>query len=859
MKISTQATRYINEHYGSAGDPAPNGVGELIEKIGAQLGAVEETVAFGARFTDVIIVKVVSCEDHPNADRLHVCMVDDGGVVPDVTRDENGHIQIVCGAPNVRVGMLAAWLPPGSTVPSTVDEPEPFVLSARELRGVVSNGMMASPKELSLGDNHDGILDIDEELGPIAPGTAFVDAFHLRDDVIIAIENKMFTHRPDCFGWLGIARELAGIQGQAYKSPDWYRIDPEVPAIETDELPLEVTNEIPDLVPRFAAIVLRDVQIKPSPVWLQVDLARIGLRSINNIVDYTNFYMVLTGQPIHAYDYDKVKAFSGDGTAKLTIRFPRSGEKITMLNGKTIEPRPEAMMVAAGDHLACVGGAMGGADTEIGPDTKHIILEAATWDMYSMRRTSMTHGIFTDAVTRFNKGQSPLQNLATLVKLVNQIRDHAGGKIAGPVIDSNHVPEEARQRGNIHAPVVTTAQFINARLGWQLTADDMRKLLSNVEFRVDSNADELTVTAPFWRTDIESPEDIVEEIGRLHGFDKLSLDLPQRDITPAVKNPMLALHDQIRQVLSSSGANELLTYSFVHGNLLDKVGQDREQAFQLSNALSPDLQFFRLSLTPSLLDKVHANLKAGHDQFALYEIGKVHNKREQDDEGLPREQGALSLVFAASDRVAGQLAGAPYYRARSYITTLLDHFGVLYSVRFEPLEGADLYGNPWVEQLVAPFTPQRSAVLRDEQGLIWGVVGEYRAAVRRNLKLPATIAGFEVNPLLFTQATPKSRYTQLPKFPSIDQDICLKVPANTAYDDVLEFTRNYLQTEGIDKTYFTTEPVDIYQRPDDLDHKQITLRLSFAHYERTLTDVEINKLLDKLAQAAATDLQAERV
>jgi phenylalanyl-tRNA synthetase beta chain len=856
VKVSTSTLRFVNKHYGSVPQGGtPNGVDDLVKTIGAQLAAVEETVDFGKKFEGVVIVKIISCQDHPDADRLHVCKVDDGGKVQDVERDENGHVQIVCAAPNLYEGMLAPWLPPGSTVPGTVGK-EPFVLDARDMRGVKSNGMLASPRELGLSDDHSGILDID---GDIAPGTMFVDAFDLHGDFVIDMENKMFTHRPDCFGWMGLAREIEGIQHRPFKSADWYRVDPAFPAVEAEELPFEVKNELPDLVPRFTAVALRGVKLGPSPVWLQIYLSRAGLRAINNVVDFTNYYMLLTGQPIHAYDYDKVKSFSGD-KAVLTVRHPRPGEKIILLGGKEIEPRSDAMMVVAGDsHLACVGGALGGADTEVDDNTKNVIIEAATWDMYNIRRTAMTHGIFTDAVTRFTKGQSPLQNLAVTAKIVDELRQTAGAKVASPLVDINHVPGEAMQRSNLHAPVTVSTQFVNERLGWDLSAEEMQTLLTNVEFKVEVNGDDLTVTAPFWRTDIEIPEDIVEEVGRLNGYDKLLLDLPTRSLAPADRNPLLDLKNRIRQTLAAAGANEVLTYSFVHGNLLDKAGQKRDQAFQVANALSPGLQYYRLSLTPSLLELVHPNIKAGHDQFAVFELGKVHNKKEQDDEGLPGEVHALSLVFAASDRVAGGLSGAPYYYAKRYLMDLSELLGLTYDVRFEPLQGADLYNNSRVEQMVAPYQPGRSAILRDHEGLIWGVVGEYRAGVRKALKLPAFAAGFEVDPLLFRFASTPRSYAQLPKFPSVEQDICLKVPAGRAYAEVYDFVSKHLGTDRPDKTHHTLSPVDIYQREDDTDHKQITLRLSLASYDRTLTDQEVNTLLDQVASAAKDQLGAERI
>jgi phenylalanyl-tRNA synthetase beta chain len=855
MKISTGALKFINQHYGSAGDPAADGIDDLVARIGAQLGAVEEVIPFGERFQGVLVVRIVSCEDHPQADRLHVCKIDDGGRAENVERDENGHVQVVCGAPNAREGLLVAWLPPGATVPNTYSTPDPFVLESRALRGVISYGMLASPKELSFGDSHDGILEID---GDIAPGTAFAESQHLDGDVIIDMENKMFTHRPDCFGWLGIAREIEGIYHRPYKSPEWYRMDAEIPEPEAEMmLPFTFHNELPELVPRFTAIVMRDVTVKTSPVWLQADLARVGLRPINNIVDYTNFFMIETGQPLHAYDYDKVKALSGGEGAVITVRHPREGEKITLLNGKEIEPRAEAVMIATDKTLIGIGGVMGGADTEVDENTKNIILECANFDMYSIRRTSMAHGLFTDAVTRFNKGQSPLQNRAVLAKVVDEIRRFADGKVASPLTDDNHLSEEVITRGNLHAPVTVTSGFINARLGFDLSAEDMAGLLRNVEFRVDVQDDAMTISAPFWRTDIAQPEDIVEEVGRLYGYDHLPLVLPRRDLTPAPRDAGIELKMAISRALAKAGASETLNYSFVHGDLLAKVGQDTAKAFRISNALSPDLQYYRLSLTPSLLDKVHANSKAGHGEFALFEVNKVHAKDIRDEDGLPKELSRVALVFAADDKTAkAQYAGAPYYQARKYLLNLLTALGVEAAgeLVFEPLDPAD------PDPSTAYYQPGRSATIKLGEVTL-GRIGEYASSVRRALKLPAFTAGFELGlaPLAAHLKQTGSSYVQLPRFPAVEQDICLRVPADMPYAQVFSFVWGHIDANRPEQTYHSLGPVDIYQREGDPAHKQITLRLRIASYERTLTDTEVNALLDGVAAAAAETVGAERV
>lgn len=824
------------------------GIDELKDRIESQLGAVESVTELNKRYQGPVIVRVVDCQVHPAADRLHVCQIDDGGQTLNVPRTGNGNVQVVCGAPNVHQGMLAVWLPPGTTVPDSIDQ-SPLIIESREIRGQPSNGMLASPKELALGDNHEGLFEIDAE---IKPGQSFTAALEF-NDYLFELENKMFTHRPDCFGQLGIAREIAGILGHPFSSPDWYKtVLTNNLAGSSNQLPLEVRNELPELVPRFMAVSLSNLTIKPWSTLLQTYLMRVGIRPTNNVVDITNYLMLLTGQPLHAYDYDKVKALSGSDRATLIIRYPKPGEKLTLLGDKIIEPRSQAIMIATDQQLIGLGGVMGGADTQVDEHTKNIILECASFDMYSIRRTAMTHGLFTDAVTRFTKGQSPLQNDRVLTQALKMLSEAANAQPASEIIDHNQLV----QRQWIHPPVPITTGFINSRLGVQLSAENIKQLLENVECSVDQTGDNLTVTAPFWRTDIEVREDVVEEVGRLYGYAKLPLELPKRDLAPSKKDPMLELKAAISQCLSRSGANELLTYSFVHGSLLDKVGQNKTLAWQLANALSPDLQYYRISLTPSLLEKVNPNLRAGYDRFVLFEIGKSHifNEPDPNEPGVPKEANALSLVYASK-----LTDPASYYLAQKYLKSVLYQFQALTAVKFEPLAGADLGHNPWLEQMVAPFEPNRSAVLRDTEGLVWGVVGEFRRSVQKSLKLPLACAGFELDPLLLARQLPHSQYRPLSRYPKVEQDICLKVSATTAYQQIFDFVGKKLDELKPDHSLIQLNPVDIYQRGDDKTHLQITLRLIIASYDRTLTDVEVNSLLDKVAEAAKSELSAERL
>jgi phenylalanyl-tRNA synthetase beta chain len=290
----------------------------------------------------------------------------------------------------------------------------------------------------------------------------------------------------------------------------------------------------------------------------------------------------------------------------------------------------------------------------------------------------------------------------------------------------------------------------------------------------------------------------------------------------------------------------------VHSNLLEKAGQDPTQAFQLSNALSPDLQYFRMSLMPSLLDRIHMNLKAGYDHFALFELGKAHNLLHADDDGLPTEFTTLGFVVTANDKAAVAKNGAAFYEARKYLDYLGSRFG------FE-LEYTPLLSEPDFP-LMKPYDYFRSAVVGIKGGEQLGVIGEFKPAVLRKFKLPKHTAGFEIDPYALLQSKGSgSRYRALPRFPKVEQDICLKVPAGTSFSAVEDEVRSYLDVNRPDNTYYTLSPLDIYQRDDDRTHKQLTFRLHIASFDRTLTDAEVSKLLDGIAQTAMEKFQAERI
>lgn len=838
-------------------------VDELVARINQQLGGVEEVIDLNTKYGDARIVRVVECAKHPDADRLSVTKIDDDGAVADVSRDEDGLVQVVCGAPNVHADMWAIWLPPKSTVPASFDEDEPFVLGARPLRGVLSQGMLAAADELDIGADHEGIVEIHEHDVPagveLTAGARFAEMFGL-DDYVLDIENKMFTHRPDCFGQLGVAREIAGIFHQQFISPEWYKSEQKF--AEAEGIELTVTNDAPELVPRFMAVAIRDVSVQPSPLWLQCQLVAMGGKPINNIVDATNYMMLLTAQPTHAYDYDKLRGH------KLEARLARNGEKVSLLNGKEYELMTDDIVIADGEGVIGLAGIMGGTDTEVSNDTKNIVLECANFDMYALRRTAMRHGIFTDALTRFNKGQSPLQNAAVLKQLMSMV----GGVQASEVFDKRNDRLMVMQRdsrvtfgsagketisifdwGAVTGVLVLESTFVNERLGTEFSPQEICRILKNVEIKAHEEPEpnmpyQFEVIAPFWRTDLELPEDIVEEVGRLYGFDKLPRQLPMRSIKPAPRNPRRQLKQAIRQSLSRAGANEVLTYSFVHERVLKNAEQDPSRAYRLSNALSPDLQYYRTSVLPSLLDKVHANIKAGHDEFMLFEIGKIHDKElPLTDENLPSEQMFVDGVYASKK----PRAGAPFYKARKLVDRLLADINV--EADFVKIVGSDA-------DIPAPFDGQRSAWIVAKNGDKLGIVCELSQAVRRNFKLPDYTAAFSLDIEKLQDNLAENReynYRPLSRYPSTTRDISLKMQSAVDYASV------YACAEEVAKKHrelqISITPIAIYQPKDDDSTKTVTLSIKFTSAERTLADKDTAPIIEEIAAMAAEEFDAAQV
>jgi phenylalanyl-tRNA synthetase beta chain len=816
-------------------------IDQLATLIGERLVEIEEVIDLGEKYKDVIIARVVSCVDMPDSNHLHICTIDDGGVRQGVERDDNGYVQVVCGAPNVREGLMVAWLPPEAVVPETFGA-DPFVLGARKLRGHTSNGMLASAKELDLFDDHEGILEVD---GDVAPGTKFAEAYELNDH-LLDIENKSLTHRPDTFGIIGFAREVAAIQGKAFSTPDWLQqLTPHYDDVNSDVVTPSVTIDDPNLSARFQAVVLNGVNgAAKSPLAVQTYLARIGMRPINAVVDATNYLMMLTGQPMGIYDYDKILAL--DPNAHLHVRSGRDGEPLELLDGRTIELSKEDIVVTAGDTPIGLAGAMGGANTVVDDQTKTILIEAATFNLYSLRATQMRHGVFSEAITRFTKGQPAELAAPVLASVVHLVSEWTGATRASQVVEDYPIQTEK-------VTIDVAASRVNATLGTNDPIEHMLETLKHVEFDASMTCDDentsdgtLHVTAPYWRADIHIPEDVIEEIGRINSYDSITPTLAKRDFTAVRPSDFDELRARIRESLVRAGANEVLTYSFVHGNILEKAGLDQSNSYRITNSISPDLQYYRQSLTPSLLGLIHPNIKQGYEHFAVFELNKTHPKHlGLTDEQVPVEADSLALTTAGK-KSAG---GSAYYQAKRMLDYLASNLNL--ELEYRKVESSD-------NVVAAPFESRRAAVVADKKsGVTLGVIGEYKKTVARGFKLPDYAAGFELDTrsLFAAASTATSDYTPLSRYPGSERDVCFQVANDVSYGQLVSCVQNVLDGVNLE---VTVSPIDIYQAQGS-ETKNITLRIKLTAHDRTLSSDEIAEVISQVTSTAESQVAAKIV
>lgn len=796
----------------------------ILDILSKKVGDVEGYTELGKMYEGIYIAQIVSKEEHPNADKLGVYKINIG---------EEEEIHIVAGDKTLEVGNKVAYIKPGNIVPSTYTASEPLKIKAVNMRGINSNGMLCSEKELNIGPDHSHVLKLDQDA---KVGVSFAQYYEL-NDTVIDIENKALTNRGDLFGVMGLAREIAAAQGIQFVSPNWYKKDSTDISINPEPLPIEVKNESSNLCPRYMCISMDNIEVKESPVWLKSLLIKSSMRPINNIVDITNYLSLITAQPLHAFDYDKV--VSKDPNAKdrayITVRLAKDSESIHTLDGNTVKLTNNNLVIADSTNPIAIAGVIGGYDTQVDSNTKRVIIESANFNKFSIRKTSMELGIFTDSVTRYTKGQSPQLCLPILLKAIDLIQEFAKGQITSNIKDI--YPEPAAPKS-----ISLSISKLNTHLGTTLGKEDIKKILLNLEYNItNENEEYLTVLPPIFRTDIFIPEDIFEDLGRIYGYENIILRLPTRDTKAVNKNMSIYIKSKIRSILSNSGCNEIDTYSFTSKENILNSKQDPNIAYHIKNSLSPDLEFMRTSLLTSLLEKAKYNIQKNVSPFCIYEFNIPHQKGYTDNFELPKEDWHLSILFSSKENI---IDGNPYYQIKRYFEKVLDGINVS-SLSYELISDSSELDLPlWIKNILPSFDKNGAALIKDKSSKIVGVIGDIDTDVKNNFKLPQYTCACEINLddlIKLINQDKKSIFES--KYPTITQDLCLTVSTSTKYSDLEETVSKVINTKD---RIGSIKCLDIYQK--DNTSKNITLRISIEHKDKTLSDDEFKKIVERVEE-----------
>ena len=765
--------------------------------------AVEGIDRTGEQFDKVVVGRVLSCVDHPNSDHLHICMVDVGGEEP---------LQIVCGAPNVHAGMRVAAALDGAHLPGGVQ------IKKGKMRGEISMGMLCSGPELDvpaglyphIGDA--GIIEIFED---VKPGTDVKEVFGLGDDVV---DFEILANRPDCLSVWGLARESSAVLQEHFVMPE-IAVEEAGAGTFDDYAKVEVLDD--EACQRYCARVITDVKIGPSPKWMREYLYGAGVRPINNIVDITNFVMLETGHPMHAFDLSKVK----DQT--IVVRRAKPGEHLVTLDGKEHVLDETMLVIADQENATGLAGIMGGEESEIVDDTASVLFECAAFERANNRITARKLGIRTESSGRFEKGVCPETTMEALERacmLVNMLE--CGHVVPGAY---DHYPNPAEPR-----EIDASVRRICRRIGVDVPGEAMEDILNRLYIDTTLAGDTLHCEIPAYRQDMETEADVSEEVLRMYGYDHIPSTLMNAVTMPGYRNEKTVFADRAKAALVGMGLYEVLNYSFVSPRWMDKLNlledDPRRRMVTLRNPLGEDTSVMRTSLVPSMLNTVAANLNRGNAEGGLFELSKVFVPAEKAGD-LPEEKTALCVSAFGED--------VDFYTIKNIVVWLLAKFGLTPEIKAV----GDAY-----------YHPGRKAVLR-VNGQKVAALGEIHPDVAEAFDISnrrVYVAEVDLDAVMPME---KDFYgvKPLPKFPAVSRDIAVVVEEKVGAGTMMDAIRR-----AAAKTLEDVKLFDIY-RGDKLGRgvKSVAYAITLRAPDRTLTDEEINGTMDKVLRTLKEQFGAE--
>lgn len=763
---------------------------ELVERLtmaGLEFEGVED---LGARYEGVVIGRVFECAPHENADRLTVCQVDVGAEIS----------TIVCGAPNVAAGQTVAVALPGCTLPNGTK------IKKAKIRGVESRGMICAEDELGLGDNHDGIIVLDDGLEVGAPFAAQTGL----DDVVIDFE--VTPNRPDCLSFFGIAREVQVLTGNPLCLPD---CGVEEKGGETASS-IRIEIEAPDDCPRYVGRVVRGIRVGPSPQWLQRRLQAVGQRPINNIVDVTNYVLLELGHPLHAFDLAKL------AERRIVVRRARPGEVLETLDGTTRELDEEMLVIADGTKPVALAGVMGGTNSEVSAKTTDILLESAYFAPSRVRLTRTRLGLHTEAAMRFERGadwDGPLRSIDRAARLIAEV---AGGEVAPATLDVYPRPGQRRQ-------IPLRIERANQLLATDLDREAIQQILERLGCEVDAGAGALSVTAPSFRPDLEREADLIEEIGRIYGFDRIPGSQAASGPWITRRDPQLTLRQVARQRLLGLGLDEIVSNTIVESRWLS-LADPTQAPVLLANPPTEAQNALRTTLLPSLLDVARRNFNQRAPGVAIFELGKCF--AAADAGSLPRESLRLAALWS------GRVSASPW-QADAREADFFDLKGLLESF----VGGRDLHAVG--EDHPAYRAGHCARFFFGDEPL--GYLGQIDQALCDAFDLERQVHIFEIDfaALVHHWQGREHKFAPLSKFPPIERDLAVVVREGVAHADLVAAMR-----QSAPRLVESIEVFDLYQGDQiEAGYKSLAFAMRLRDRERTLQDAQADAVIAAMLKA----------
>ncbi|REJ13342.1 MAG: phenylalanine--tRNA ligase subunit beta [Caldibacillus debilis] len=773
---------------------------ELAEKITRSGIEVDGIHRKGQDFDHLVAGRVLKCERHPNADKLTVCLVDIG---------EGEPVQIVCGAKNVAPGQGVIVAKPGAKLPNQVK------IKKAKFRGVESNGMICSLQELGFEgkvvpkEYADGIFVLPED---VPPGTEIASLLHLDDPVL---ELELTANRGDCLSMIGVAYETAAILGGEVRLPEAeYE-----PIREKVEDHIRVKVDSPEDCPLYTAKIIRNVKIGPSPLWMQARLMAAGIRPHNNVVDITNYVMLEYGQPLHAFDYDRF------GSKEVVVRRAKDGEQLVTLDGVTRTLNENHLVITNGKEPVALAGVMGGADSEVTAETTTVLLESALFAGSVVRRASKDLQLRSESSSRFEKGVDPARVKEAAERAAALMARYASGEVLEGTAEARALQADPLK-------ITVDLEKMNAFLGTELTMEEVAGILERLRFPYEQKERTLTVTVPTRRPDITREVDVYEEIARLYGYDLLPGTLPRGPQTPGGLTDYQKKRRIVKYFLEGAGLQEAITYTLTSREKFRLFSLTATEEIPLSLPMSEEHSVLRQSLLPHLLDAVRYNRARKNENIALYEIGSVFLSRGAGKQPEEREHLAFVLTGLWVDHPwQGERVKADFFTAKGILEQLFAKLGLKNRIRF-------VKGEP------EGFHPGQTAeILFDGEAI--GVIGKIHPAMEKNWDIKDVFAAEIILAKLLRAENEPLVYSQVPRFPSVSRDIALVCGKDLSAGELKE---TIVAAGG--KLLTDAKVFDVYEGEKmDADKKSVAFSLTFSDPERTLTDEEIDRALERILRA----------